>query len=91
MIRDTSTEAYNANKEKHPKCRQLVMQAFKDLGGVATLREVKNCLGWEVNRVSGRVTELLNEGKIRFNQNVKDAVSGRTVRQYKISIQQTLF
>ena len=36
-------------------------------------------LGWDINRVTGRVTELVNMGMVTDNGTIKDHETNRTV------------
>lgn len=61
-MQQTQLDAYHAIKESLCRRRRAVMGAFESLGGSATTFEVQKHLGWPVNRVSGRITELRESG-----------------------------
>ena len=41
-----------------------VLEAIVKLGGKATNRQIAKCLSWEINRVTGRITELVGLGLV---------------------------
>lgn len=63
--RDTQLDAWDQLQPKIGEARRLVLKmiALKGAGG-ATLFELQTVLGWPVNRISGRVTELTKDGMI---------------------------
>ena len=40
---------------------------------------IAKALGWDINRVTGRVTELVGRGMVRANGTHKDTQTNRTV------------
>lgn len=62
-MRDTQATAYQEIRETLPEKRRIVLNAIDTLG-LATLIEIANWLGWPINSVSGRVTELAKDGLI---------------------------
>ena len=54
----TSLEAYGSIKEKLQEKEKQVISAIKQLGGKATNKQIAKFLGWEINRVTGRVNSL---------------------------------
>ena len=44
-----------------------------------TNRNIAKALGWEINRVTGRVTELVSKGMVKANGTHKDTQTNRTV------------
>ena len=61
-----------------------VYKTIKSLGQ-ATNRMVANDLGWDINRVTGRVTELVNLGLVTDSGTYKDRETNRTVTLWKCS------
>ena len=49
----------------------------------ATNRMIAKALGWDINRVTGRVTELVNLGMVTSNGTYKDKQTNRTVTLWK--------
>tara|TARA_R100000781_G_scaffold85312_1_gene52568 strand:+ start:156 stop:332 length:177 start_codon:yes stop_codon:yes gene_type:complete len=47
--------------------------------GKVTNRMIAKDLGWDINRVTGRVTELVNLGMVTANGTKKDKQTNRTV------------
>lgn len=56
VIAETSRQAYKSLKDLGDKQR-VVYEAIKTLGR-ATNEQLADYLGWEINRITGRVTEL---------------------------------
>lgn len=46
---------------------------------MATNRMIAKALGWDINRVTGRVTELVNKGMVTADGTYKDKETNRTV------------
>ena len=55
----TSQQAYQSIKEKLGEKQIIVFEALKVLGE-ASNEEIADHLGWPINRVTGRMTELRN-------------------------------
>ena len=58
--------------------QQTVYGEIKAKGKV-TNRMIAKSLGWDINRVTGRVTELVNLGMVTSNGTYKDKQTNRTV------------
>ena len=58
--------------------QKTVYGAIKSLA-TPTNRNIAKSLGWEINRVTGRVTELVSKGMVKANGTHKDAQTNRTV------------
>ena len=56
MIAETSRQAYQSIKNLGVK-QEIVYEAIKELGQ-ASNEQIADHLGWAINRVTGRVTEL---------------------------------
>ena len=50
----------------------------------ATNRMIAKSLGWDINRVTGRVTELVNLGMVTSDGTHKDKETNRTVTVWKV-------
>ena len=44
---------------------------------------IAKSLGWDINRVTGRITELVSKGKVITNGTYKDKETNRTVTLWK--------
>ena len=85
-MRKTQVDSYKklvdsgtiGNKQKK------VYKTIKSLGQ-ATNRMLANDLGWDINRVTGRVTELVNLGMVSDSGTFKDMETNRTVTLWKCS------
>ena len=83
-MRKTQVDSYKklvesgtiGNKQKK------VYKTIKSLGQ-ATNRMIANDLGWDINRVTGRVTELVNLGMVSESGTFKDMETNRTVTLWK--------
>lgn len=63
MIAETSQQAYDQIKGKLGDRQKQVYDALGDIG-VATNEQLAEHLGWPINRVTGRVTELHKYGLV---------------------------
>ena len=52
--------------------------------GQATNRMIAGHLGWDINRVTGRVTELVNLGMVTSDGTHYDTDTNRTVTLWKV-------
>jgi len=59
--RETQLSAYAEIKDTLSEARGIVLRAINKDGGATTF-EIAKLLGWPINRVSGRVTELCDKG-----------------------------
>jgi len=62
--------------------QQTVYGAIKT-ANPATNRNIAKVLGWDINRVTGRVTELVNKGMVTSNGTYYDNQTNRTVTLWK--------
>lgn len=62
-VANTSMMAYEALLDKLGEKQQIVYEAIKELGA-ATNDQIADHLGWTINRVTGRVTELKKYGLV---------------------------
>ena len=51
--------------------------------GMATNRMIAKQLGWEINRVTGRVNELTNKGFVKAAGDHLDPETGKTVNMWR--------
>ena len=77
MIRKTQINSLKELKNLDGK-RKTIYDILKTKGK-ATNRMIAKALGWDINRVTGRVTELVNLGMVTSNGTYKDKQTNRTV------------
>ena len=82
-----SLESYDQLKEGTTLTkRQLqVLVCIKNELGQATNRMIAKSLGWDINRVTGRVTELRDKGLVTHAGDYYDQETERTVNLWKCS------
>ena len=85
-IRQTQVDSYTNLVESGTigKKQKTVYKTLKELG-TATNRMIANTLEWDINRVTGRITELVNLGMVTSNGTHKDLETNRTVTLWKCS------
>ncbi len=76
-VRDTSIESYHKIENLGDK-QQKVLLTIQDLGR-CTDRQIATRLGWEINRVTGRRSELAELGRIQAIEKTFDSNTNRTV------------
>ena len=62
------------------------LDSYKDLTDKLSLRQaqVLKSLGWDINRVTGRVSELRKKGLIVYSADYYDTETDRTVNLWKL-------
>jgi hypothetical protein len=83
MIRKTQVNSLKQLKPTVASKRETVYNVIKYFKP-ATNRNIAKHLGWEINRVTGRVTELVNLGKVIADGTHKDVTTNRTVTVWKV-------
>ena len=81
MIRKTQVNSLKKLKNIEGK-RKTVYDIIK-VKGKATNRMIAKELGWDINRVTGRVTELVNLGLVNTDETHYDSETKRTVTLWK--------
>ena len=81
MIRTTQVSSLKKLKNLDGK-RKTVYDVIKTKGK-ATNRMIAKNLGWDINRVTGRVTELVNLGMVTTDGTTYDSDTNRTVTLWK--------
>ena len=76
------TQVDSLKKLKPAKARNSVYGVIKSKGQ-ATNRMIAKALDWEINRVTGRVTELVRLGMVAAEGTHKDKETNRTVTLWK--------
>lgn len=64
MVSDTSRAAYKAIENDLSRRQQEVLETLEHLGE-ASNKKIADYLGWEINRVTGRVNELAKKGRVK--------------------------
>ena len=83
-IRQTQVDSFN-ELQKEISDRQKSVYSVLTVHGDCTNREIARYLGWDINRVTGRVTELVNLGMVNTNGTKFDHETNRTVTLWKVS------
>ena len=81
-IRKTQVNSLKALTPTIGMKQQTVYGVIKSKGKV-TNRMIAKHLGWDINRVTGRVTELVNLGMVTAEGTHKDKQTNRTVTLWK--------
>ena len=84
-IRQTQLDSFNEILKTISDKQATVLNVVKDDLKMATNRMIAKKLGWEINRVTGRVTELVNRGLLVSAGIYKDKETNRTVTLWKYS------
>ena len=82
MIRKTQVNSLKKLKTTIDGKRKTVYDILV-LKGSATNRMIAKALGWDINRVTGRVTELVSLGMVTADGTHKDKETNRTVTLWK--------
>jgi len=65
QIPETQLAAWEQLQPTAEDKRTIVFEVIKNSKKGATLFEIKNTLGWSINRISGRVSELQDDDRIK--------------------------
>ena len=68
-IPNTQQDAWDKLQDTVEGKRAIVFEVIKKNNKGATLFEIQKALGWSINRISGRVTELQQQDLIRDSGN----------------------
>jgi hypothetical protein len=84
MVRDTSREAYQSIESTlTAKQRQVMLVVYDRFSGrTFTRKQLARSLGWEINRVTGRVLELI--GKRYLEEHGETVEDGRKAALLRI-------
>ena len=82
MIRKTQVNSLKKLKTTIDGKRKTVYDILTSKGS-ATNRMIAKALGWDINRVTGRVTELVNLGMVTADGTTYDSDTNRTVTLWK--------
>jgi Mn-dependent DtxR family transcriptional regulator len=83
MIRKTQVNSLKKLKTTIDGKRKTVYDILTSKGS-ATNRMIAKALGWDINRVTGRVTELVNLGMVTADGTTYDSDTNRTVTLWKV-------
>ena len=83
MIRKTQIESLKETL-KTVSDRQKSVLSTLTIAGPCTNREISKLLGWDINRITGRITELVNLGLVTTDGTKKDLETNRTVTLWKV-------
>ena len=83
-VRKTHVDAFDSIKQKLGAKQRAVAHALKILGE-ASNKDLSKALGWPINRVTGRVTELVNRGIVTSNSTKRDPETNRTVTVWTLA------
>ena len=83
-VNSKSIESYKElYKNNEISKRQLeVLYCIRELG-MATNRMIAKHLNWDINRVTGRVTELRDKNLVTYAGDYEDTETNRTVNLWK--------
>jgi len=83
-----SIDSYKQLAEDNGLTRRQVqvLQILKNEIGMGTNRMIAKKLGWDINRVTGRVKELRSKGLIKHAGDFEDKETNRTVNLWKASL-----
>ena len=82
-VPQTQLDSFEKTLENLGSKQQLVLKAIDDLG-MASNRMIAKKLGWEINRVTGRVSELVNLGRVTSLNTTADKDTNRTVTLWQV-------
>ena len=82
MIRKTQVDSLKKLQPSIKGKRKTVYDILKSKGS-ATNRMIAQSLSWDINRVTGRITELVNLGMVTASGTHLDTETNRTVTLWK--------
>tara|TARA_R110000744_G_scaffold94234_1_gene181981 strand:+ start:662 stop:913 length:252 start_codon:yes stop_codon:yes gene_type:complete len=83
-MNSASLDSYEDLKDKLTQRQVQVLQELKSLK-TGTNRMIAKSLGWDINRITGRVTELREKGLVVSAGGYFDKETNRTVNLWKLS------
>ena len=82
MIRQTQVDSFKKLKKTIEGKRRVVYDILITKGS-ATNRMIAKALKWDINRVTGRITELVGLGMVIADGTIYDNDTNRTVTLWK--------
>ena len=83
MIRKTQVDSLKKLNPSINGKRKTVYDILKSKSA-ATNRMIAKALGWDINRVTGRITELVGLGMVIADGTIYDNDTNRTVTLWKV-------
>tara|TARA_R100000030_G_scaffold91012_1_gene75923 strand:- start:1777 stop:2037 length:261 start_codon:yes stop_codon:yes gene_type:complete len=85
MVNEKSVDSYHQLLESGTlsKRQAEVYYAIMTLGQ-CTNRQIAQALSWDINRVTGRVSELRSKHVVEYAGDYKDSETDRTVNLWKV-------
>lgn len=85
MVNEKSIASYHQLLEDGTisKRQSEVLRVLKEELGQATNRMIAKHLDWDINRVTGRISELREKGLVIPSGSFYDAVTNRTVNMWR--------
>jgi len=83
MARKTQVDSLKKLKQTIDGKRKAVYDILVRKGS-ATNRMIAKALGWDINRVTGRITELVGLGMVTADGTTYDSDTNRTVTLWKV-------
>ena len=83
-VRKTQVDSFTSVKQKLGAKQRAVAHALKILGE-ASNKDLSRALGWAINSVTGRVTELVDRGIVTSNSTKVDPDTNRTVTVWRLA------
>ena len=74
------------NQKSTESYKKLFIDNEITLRQLQVLQALKNELGWDINRVTGRVKELRSKGLVKYAGDFIDKETNRTVNLWKASV-----
>ena len=84
-IRETQLDSFKELQDVISDRQKTVYSVLKSRGP-KTNRGIAKFLGWDINRVTGRVTELVNLGMVTTDRTTFDQETNRTVTLWKVAV-----
>tara|TARA_R110000803_G_scaffold57812_2_gene115892 strand:- start:766 stop:1065 length:300 start_codon:yes stop_codon:yes gene_type:complete len=84
-IRETQLDSFKELQDVISDRQKTVYSVLKTRGP-KTNRGIAKFLGWDINRVTGRVTELVNLGMVTTDRTTFDQETNRTVTLWKVAV-----
>ena len=84
MVRKTQVDSFLQTKVKLGNKQRAVAHTLKILGE-ASNKDLAASLGWPINRITGRITELVDRGIVTSTSTKVDPDTNRTVTVWTLA------